>query len=249
MRTVKHDADNAVPRSGVLGRGLAVAVLAGLAIGLLWALPDKEHVVTLLKWFKTAGPLGWLGFAVVYLLITIFLLPTSIFTVGGGFLFGPVTGFFVVWISENIAAVACLVIGRYLARPTVERLVAKHTLLAALDQAVQDRGFSLLVLLRLSPLIPFGILNYGMSLTGMTAGRYALATLLGTALPAFLYVYVGSTLTKLNDVLNGEGGDSGPEMLIYWGGLVATVVATVVVTRATRNVLTERLPAAGIDDT
>lgn len=225
-----------------------MAVLAGLAIGLLWAVPDKAHVVTLLKWFKTAGPVGWVGFAGIYLVVTIFLLPTSVFTVGGGFLFGPVTGFFVVWVAENIAALACLVIGRYLARPTVERLVSKHTLLAAIDQAVQDRGFSLLILLRLSPLIPFGILNYGISLTGMSAGRYVLATLLGTALPAFLYVYVGSTLTKLNDVLNGEGGDSGPEMFIYWGGLVATVVATIVVTRATRNVLAERLAAAGIEE-
>lgn len=231
-----------------ISRGLLVAVLVGLMLGAFWFFPDKERLPELLGWFKDAGPVGWLGFLVVYLLVTLTLLPTSVFTVGGGFLFGPITGFFVVWISENIAAAACLVVGRYLARPTVEKMVAKRPLLAALDRAVRERGFSLLVLIRHSPLVPFGVLNYGMSITAMPASTYLAATAVGTALPAFLYVYVGSTLTKLTDVMAGEGGDSGPETMIYWGGLGATVVATVLVTRATRAALQERLSEVGIED-
>lgn len=234
--------------SSLVPRGLLVAVMAALVLGAFWFLPDKDHLPELLEWFRDAGPIGWIGFCLVYLVVTLTLLPTSVFTVGGGFLFGPLTGFLVVWISENIAAAACLVVGRYLARPTVERMVAKRPLLTALDRAVRDRGFSLLVLIRHSPLVPFGVLNYGMSITSMPASTYLAATAVGTALPAFLYVYVGSTLTKVTDVMAGEGGDSGPGTLIYWGGLVATVIATVVVTRATRAALQERLAEAGIDE-
>lgn len=222
-------------------------MLAGLALGALWLIPDSESVVRLLDWFREAGPIGWLGFAAVYVVITVCLLPTSVFTIGGGFLFGPFVGFFVVWISENLGSLACLLIGRYLARPTVEKMVAKRPLLAALDAAAKERGFSLLVLLRHSPLIPFGVLNYAMSLTAMRVQTYVVATLLGTALPAFLYVYVGSTLTKLNDVMQGESGEGGAQSFIYWGGLIATVIATVVVTRATRAALNDRLEQVGID--
>lgn len=231
-----------------ISRGLLVAVLVGAILGAFWFFPDKDHLPELLEWFKDAGPIGWIGFGIVYLLVTLTLLPTSAFTVGGGFLFGPITGFFVVWISENIAAAACLVVGRYLARPTIEKMVARRPLLAALDRAVRERGFSLLVLIRHSPLVPFGILNYGMSVTGMPASTYLAATAVGTALPAFLYVYVGSTLTKITDVMQGESGESGTGTLIYWGGLGATLFATILVTRATRSALKERLSEVGIDE-
>lgn len=228
-------------------RGLLAAVIVAVGFGLLWAFPVAMWTVRALEWFQSAGPLGWVGYGLLYLLVALFFLPTSILTVGGGFVFGPITGFFVVWISENIAALACFVIGRFLARPYIQTMVQRRPLLTALDGAMQDRGFSLLILLRHSPIIPFSILNYSMSVTGLSARRYLGATLIGTALPAFLYVYVGSTLTRLNDVMQGESGNTPAEQAIYWGGLVATVIATVVVTRATRRALNRRLEEAGVD--
>ena len=230
-----------------INRGsLVQRVLIGvLALGLLGTLfvfaPIGAWTAAALTWFQEAGPLGWVGFGVAYVLVSVAFLPTSVLTVGGGFIFGPYTGFLVVWISENIAAFVCFVIGRYVARPSVSKMVAQRPLLSALDRAMHDRGFSLLVLLRHSPLIPFGVLNYSMSVTALSTRAYLLATLVGTALPAFLYVYVGSSFTKLAEVMTGEGGGSGPEQFIYWGGLAATVLATVLVTRATRHELNRRL--------
>jgi uncharacterized membrane protein YdjX (TVP38/TMEM64 family) len=233
---------------GPLSRGLIVSALVGVLFSVVWAFPIRAWTLTALEWFQTAGPLGWVGYGVLYLVVTLCFLPTSVLTVGGGFVFGPIVGFFVVWISENVAALACFVIGRSIARPYVARMVQQRPVLRALDRAMKDRGFSLLVLLRHSPIMPFSMLNYSMGVTGLTLPRYVAATLLGTALPAFLYVYVGSTFTKLTDIAQGKGGNSTGEQAIYWGGLAATVVATVVVTRATRRALDARLEEAGLEE-
>lgn len=218
-----------------------VGVLAAFA----WWFPGMPVLLEALTHLDDAGPLGWFAFLVIYLLVTVFLLPTSPLTMGGGFLFGPMTGFLVVWISENVAAMTCFVLGRYLARPTIERVVNRSPLLRALDGAMEDRGFSLLVLIRHSPLAPFGILNYSMSLTGIHPASYLLATLLGTAIPAFAYTYVGSTFAELSDVLQGKP-KTGMTGALYWGGLVATVLATVAVSWYTKRALDERLQAHGI---
>lgn len=233
-------------RRSWIARGVVVSLFAGVALSAVWLFPGQQMALDLLHWFADAGPVGWLGFAVLYTVVTVTLLPTSGLTLGGGFLYGPFTGFLVVWISENIAALVSFIVGRYLARPTVERLVHRSPLLAALDGAMEDRGFSLLVLIRHSPLAPFGILNYSMSLTGIPTVKYVAATLLGTAIPAFAYTYIGSTFAELSDVLQGKPHGEGPQQYLYWGGLVATVVATLAVSWYTRRALTERLEAAGI---
>lgn len=241
--TVSDEATN--DRSPWLARSLVLSVLVGGAFAMLWLFPGTQMLVDVLTWLDDAGPLGWLGFCVLYLLVTVFLLPTSPLTMGGGFLFGPFTGFVVVWVSENLAAFACFVIGRYLARPTIERVVQRSPLLAALDGAMEDRGFSLLVLIRHSPLAPFGILNYSMSLTGIHPVSYVFATLVGTAVPAFAYTYVGSTFAEISDVFQGKPKD-GMTSGLYWGGLIATVLATVAVSWYTKRALDERLKAHGL---
>lgn len=243
-----HD-EPATARSGWLARGVAVSALVGLALGGLWALSATTWLTDALAWFQSAGPVGWVGFGLLYLVVTLSFLPTSAMTIGGGFLYGPLLGFAIVWTSENLAALACFVLGRTVARDAVRAMVEKRPILRALDRAMERRGFTLLVLLRHSPLIPFSALNYGMALTGISARQYVAATLIGTALPAFLYVYVGASLTRLGDVLQGKATGSFAEHALYWGGLLATVLATAVVGLATRKALNARLDEAGIDPT
>lgn len=238
----------AASRGPWIARGSLVALIVAVALGVAWVFPVRTWIVDALGWFETAGPAGWFWYGALYLFVTLFFLPTSPLTVGGGFVFGPVTGFFVVWISENIAALACFVIGRFVARPYVQAMVARNPTLRALDRAMDNRGFSLLVLLRHSPIMPFSVLNYSMALTRLSAPRYLLATLVGTALPALLYVYVGSTFTEISDVMQGKSGGGSPaEKAIYWGGLAATILATLVVGRITRRALDARLEEAGVE--
>jgi hypothetical protein len=79
----------------------------------------------------------------------------------------------------------------------------------AIDAAIQDEGWKVVFLLRLSPLIPFNLLNYFLGLTPVRIfPDYFLATFVGMLPGCAMFVYIGSTLGAVADVVKGnvDGG-------------------------------------------
>ncbi|URE30434.1 SNARE associated Golgi protein [Musa troglodytarum] len=61
----------------------------------------------------------------------------------------------------------------------------------------------IVLLLRLTPLLPFNMLNYLLSVTPIGIGEYMMASCLGMMPITFALVYVGTTLKDLADVTHG----------------------------------------------
>jgi uncharacterized membrane protein YdjX (TVP38/TMEM64 family) len=58
----------------------------------------------------------------------------------------------------------------------------------------------------------------------------------------FLYVYLGSLVTSASELLSGDRPSAGIwSQVLYWMGLAATVVVTVLITRIARNSLNRAL--------
>ena len=66
--------------------------------------------------------------------------------------------------------------GRFLARDWVAQRVAQNLRFRAIDQAVADQGFKIVLLTRLSPVFPFNVLNYAFALTQVRFRDYVLAS-------------------------------------------------------------------------
>ena len=49
----------------------------------------------------------------------------------------------------------------------------------AIESAVKEEGWKMVMLLRLSPILPFALLNYGLSVTPITAWTYTWASAVG----------------------------------------------------------------------
>jgi uncharacterized membrane protein YdjX (TVP38/TMEM64 family) len=62
---------------------------------------------------------------------------------------------------------------------------------------VAQEGWRLVALLRLSPLIPFNLLNYALGTTGIGLGPYVLASFLAMLPATFLFVSAGSALGSI----------------------------------------------------
>ena len=107
----------------------------------------------------------------------------------------------------------------------------------AIDAAVEREGFKLVLLLRLSPLFPFNVLNYALSLTRVTLGRYVLASAIGMLPGTALYVYLGSLAPAAAELSAATRGGSSTRTALYVVGLLATVVVVVIATRAARRAL------------
>lgn len=217
-----------------------VGVLALLALA-AFTLPISEWLTTLVEWIEANKGISWLVFIVAYIIATVLLLPGSILTLSAGFLFGLPFGYALVSVGSVVGACCAFLLGRYFARDWVAQQISGNAKFSALDNAVRDKGFVIVLLTRLSPVFPFNLLNYAMGITGVKFGNYALGSWLGMIPGTILYVYLGSAAQNISEVFSGEAA-SGNNWLLYVG-LVATLVLTIVITRFATQALNSELEA------
>jgi uncharacterized membrane protein YdjX (TVP38/TMEM64 family) len=198
----------------------------------------RQYLTQALAWVASLGPFGPVAFILLYILACVAMLPASLLTLGAGALFGLVRGFLIVSLASTLGATAAFLIGRTLARRWVASKIAANPRFAAIDAAVAQQGAKIVFLLRLSPILPFNLLNYALSLTQVSLRDYVLASWIGMMPGTILYVYLGS----LAGDLAGLGPQKNPaQRALFILGLAATVLAAVLITRAAKKALNERL--------
>ncbi len=230
-------------------RAIRIGVLAAAAVGLVLAiafLPLNRWALSLVEWIRGAGATGVIVYAAAYVGATLLLLPGSLLTAGAGFAYGPLGGTLLASPVSVVAALAAFLLGRFVARDWVARRISKNPKFAAIDRAVGHSGLKIVLLLRLSPVLPFNLLNYGLGLTRVRVRDYVLGSFIGMLPGTFLYVYLGSLVTSASELASGKRPDAGPwGQALYWGGLAATLLATVLITRVARRALHDALREPG----
>jgi uncharacterized membrane protein YdjX (TVP38/TMEM64 family) len=194
-----------------------------------------------LIWVKNLGSLGPIAFVIIYNLATIFFIPGSVLTLGGGVLFGVFWGSIYVFIAATFGAIFAFLIGRYLSRDWVYKQIEKYPKFQAIDRAVAREGWKIVLLTRLSPLFPFNLLNYALGITQVSLKDYIFGSI-GMFPGTVMYVYIGSLAGDIATI----GTQSQPtNPILQWTiriiGFAATVAVTVYVTRIARKALEEEL--------
>ncbi|TMA30172.1 MAG: TVP38/TMEM64 family protein [Deltaproteobacteria bacterium] len=170
--------------------------------------------------------------------------PASLLTLAGGAIFGVGAGVAYVFAAAVIGSSLAFLISRYLARTAIERRLAGNEKFAAIDRAVGRQGRWIVFLLRLSPAFPFNLLNYALGLTSVRFADY-LAASVGMLPGTLLYVYSGKAIGDVAALAGGAARERGPsEFALLAIGLLATAVATALVTRIARRALAEATGAA-----
>ena len=221
--------------------------LVGIAaiVAVIVLLPVNEWLLKLVERIRDMGGVGAAVFVAAYVAATVLLLPGSILTLGAGFAYGPVYGTLLVMVASNMGAIVAFLLGRTVLRDKVARRIASDARFSAVDAAVGAQGFRVVLLLRLSPLFPFNLLNYALGLTRVRLRDYVLASVPGMFPGTLLYVYLGSLVTSVSQLTSGQRPDSGPwGRVLFWGGLVATIAVTVLITRIARRPLDSALRQA-----
>jgi len=221
----------------------AAAALAAIAAALL--LPLGQWGTALLAAVRDAGAAGAVLYGAIYAVATVLWIPGSLLTIGAGFVYGLAGGTMVVLPSAVVGATLAFVIGRFVARDWVRARVSGHARMAAVHAAIGEHGFSIVLLLRLSPLFPFVLLNYALGLTDVKLREYVLASAVGMIPGTFLFVYLGTLVTDAAALAAGERPDGGvAEKALFWGGLVITLVVTAWISRLARARLDRALRQA-----
>jgi uncharacterized membrane protein YdjX (TVP38/TMEM64 family) len=223
---------------------VAVAAVAAGVVALAALLPIRGAAGAFAAWGQRAGAVGVLAFAAAQFACTLLVVPAWPLRVAAGFVWGFAGGLAVSLPSGFGASVLAFVVGRRLLRERVARRLARDPRLAAVDGAVAARGFSAVLLVRLSPVVPNEAANYALGLTGVALRPYALATALGMIPTTATYVAAGALATAAGDLAQGRAALGGGTRATIAGlGIAATLVAAVALVRIVRRAL-ERPAAA-----
>ena len=225
----------------LLGITLAAAPAQAETVGNSGFNP-QELLRNALQWVDNLGAIAPIVFILIYIIATVAFLPGSILTLGAGVVFGIVQGSIYVFIGATIGATLAFLVGRYLARGWISKKIAGDRKFSAIDRAVGQEGFKIVLLTRLSPIFPFNLLNYALGVTGVSLKDYVLASV-GMIPGTIMYVYIGSLAGSIATI----GGETQPDAnpVAQWAiriiGFVATVAVTLYVTKIARQALDESI--------
>jgi uncharacterized membrane protein YdjX (TVP38/TMEM64 family) len=188
------------------------------------------------------GPWGPVLFVLAYIVAAITLAPAFLLTFAAGAVFGLWRGTLFVYIGAVLGASSVFAIASPLSQSRLLRWLDRDARVAAVRRAVAGEGAWVMFLLRLSPVVPFVLLNYALALSGVRY-KHFLAASVGMLPAIVMYVYYGKVAGDVAKLAAGVAPPRGPEYYILLGvGLVATVVATTAVTRAARRAMKNAAP-------
>jgi uncharacterized membrane protein YdjX (TVP38/TMEM64 family) len=218
-----------------------ILILLGILITISQHFPIQKNLQSSLAWVKNLGNLAPIIFIIIYNLATIFLIPGSILTLGGGFLFGIFWGSVYVFIAATIGATFAFIIGRYLTRDWVYKQIEKRPKFQAIDQAVAKEGWKIVFLTRLSPVFPFNLLNYAFGITQVSLRDYILGSV-GMIPGTIMYVYIGSLAGSIATIgTSKQPINSTLEWTVRTVGFLATVAVTIYVTHIAKKALEDKV--------
>lgn len=196
-----------------LGGALAALTLAFSSRG------DWEWLRSAPQWAQAMPGMmasGWLAFAAGQVIVAASgILPASLIAIMAGATFGIGWGVAISAASTMLGGWLAFLLSRSFLRRFIERLVRRHPAMARLDQGMTQEGWRLVMLLRVSPVMPFAITSYGLGLTRISQRDFLLGTM--ASLPALVgYVAIGA--------LGQQGLMRGQGSVGQWLAILAGVV-------------------------
>jgi uncharacterized membrane protein YdjX (TVP38/TMEM64 family) len=219
---------------------LLVSSLVAIAMVAVKKVNFQELLQTSLIWVENLGSWGIVTFILIYNIATVLFIPGTLLTMSGGVLFGVFWGSVYVFIAATLGATWAFLIGRYLCRDVICRMIQGNVKFQAIDQAVAKEGFKIVLLTRLSPVLPFNLLNYAFGVTQVSLRDYIFGSL-GMIPSTVMYVYLGSLVGDLAMLGKPEQSTSPETQIIQWVirgvGLITTVVMTIYLAHIAKKAL------------
>lgn len=232
------EASSPTRRRALIGAlALGALLVASIALAQTGAL--EQLATGLTNWVETSGVLGVVTLALIYVVWVVALLPSFPLTMAAGVLWGAGRATALVVPVATLGCTLAFLSGRYLFRDLVEARARQSPRFAALDRATAKGGLGLVLLLRLSPVLPYNLLNYSLGVTQVRVLPYVLGSALGMIPVTFMWAQLGATAGSLAGA--GDAPTGIETQVVRVLSLVATIAVTVVITRVARRTLSADL--------
>jgi uncharacterized membrane protein YdjX (TVP38/TMEM64 family) len=211
--------------------GLLVTAVAVAAL----LLPVGDSLLGAFLWMQAHPGASWLLFVLIYIVGTVCFVPAAPMTLAGGALFGVLFGTLLVSVGATIGATLAFLIGRTIARDWIMRRIGAWPRFRAIDRAVGARGFAVVLLARLTPALPFFLLNYAFGVTSVRLRDYLFGSWLGMIPLVAAYAYAGSLAVDLAGALSGGLRLGAASWALLGLGFAVTLALLFVLTRIARR--------------
>jgi uncharacterized membrane protein YdjX (TVP38/TMEM64 family) len=168
----------------LLGGGIAALAAAALLLPL-------EAVPRVAASLGSAGPAAAVAAGA---LLMAALVPRTAVSVACGALFGPLGGFWCALSAALLGAVLTYAAGRWAGRGLLAAKVGGR--LHRLDGWLSRRGLLAVIVVRLLPLAPYGLIGYAYGTTSVRPRHYLVGTLIGAAPSCFSYATIGAAVVS-----------------------------------------------------
>ena len=149
----------------------------------------QKYSTEIIQWVNQLGWLAPVLFLIIYCLATIIFLPTMVITLAGGAIFGPFWGTLLNLFGATSGAACSFLITRHLIADWFSH--KQGAKISKLIHEVDQKGWMIIALLRLFPIIPFNLVNYGLGVTGIKFRTYLTITFIFLIPPEIIYTYFG----------------------------------------------------------
>jgi uncharacterized membrane protein YdjX (TVP38/TMEM64 family) len=193
------------PHIPLLEIGITLAGLALLA-GLVLAVPalhdafmaaihgETDEVRRQLDDLGIAGPLLIIGLALVHAVI---FFPAEIVDAAAGFAYGFFPALALMMVGWVLSGLLCWAVGHRVARPLLDRWFGEERF-ERIERAIERGGPTLLLAMRLIPILPFSIVSYAAGAARVPVWRFIWTTALGYLPITVIAVYFGTKLEGLS---------------------------------------------------
>ncbi len=219
---------------GLGWRLLAIALAAALLIYVLEPF-GPDPIAQVIAWLRQAG---WWGRGIVVVGIALLcplFVPVGPLTLIPGYVFGGVEGTALALGGATLGGLINFTISRRVLGRHVRAWLQSREILASLAASIDARGFRIILGLRLSPVMNYGLLSYLSGLTVLKPWQFAVAVTLGGLPWTSVYGYAGGMFAASAQRVDLSGVASSPESVaLRWFGLALTVALAVWIGRFAR---------------
>ena len=183
-----------------------------------------------------SSPFGILFFVLVYVFWVSCLLPGSWLSMLSGFLYGTWLGSLVVFVGAFIGAHLTFYLGRTFLKEWAKEKVSNFPKVQLMEKAVKREGLKVILLTRLSPVFPFGLLNFTYGLSEVKVRDFTFG-MIGILPGTILYCSLGSLALEVSSFAEVISGRSETSSFI-WSliSIFSTILVVILVLRSTRKI-------------
>lgn len=197
----------------------------------------QQPIIVFFEWLQNNNRWSALIFISIDMLLVIFLIPSIIFTLGAGFLFGTFLGTVCVVLATTLGGAIAFISARHLFNQQTKNYLRNHQKLKVVNDELVNEGWKIILLTRLMPFFPLKLSNYFFGASNFSITDFVVGTALGVIPNTLVIVYMGSLAADLTMLASGEVLLSKQTWWYYLTALVLLLFTVGYITRHAQKAL------------